>query len=124
MTMKLNNTYVNFWKDGNGRNFIEWAGKDVPTSQNNSNLFFQYDEEVDVLVKKWMKNDDFKTIMKSLHSGTDENLPQDYLDFKKNLETKPDWLDEQLIKVGSELSERSGLIGLFGFKKFCSVRRI
>lgn len=118
MTMKLNNTYVNFWKDGNGRNFIEWAGKDVPTSQNNSNLFYQYDEEVDVLVKKWMKNDDFKTIMKSLHSGTDENLPQDYLDFKKNLETKPDWLDEQLIKVGSELSERSGLIGLLVLRNF------
>lgn len=116
--MKINKLNYDFWTAGNGRDFIEWVGKDVLPKSYDIDIFYQFDKETDMLVDKWLKSGYFKTIMKSLHRGTDEDLPEDYLQYKKNLELKPDWVDENLIKAGSQLSERSGLIGLLVLRNF------
>lgn len=116
----IKNTFNDrFWTEGNGRNFLEWCGTNPPERHHDSNLFYQFDEHVDRLTENWMNNGDFKSIMKSLHQNSNEiKLPQDYLDFKKNIEITPSWVDMNLIKAGCELSERCGLMGLLVLRDF------
>lgn len=97
---------------------MEWVGNDVLPKTYDSGLFYQFDKETDVLVDQWMKNGDFKGIMMALHRGTQDNLPEDYILFKQQLEINPVWMDENLIEAGSQLSERSGLIGLLVLRNF------
>jgi len=110
-----------FWTKGNGKDFLEWANiHENNISPNYSvNLFEEYDSEVDKLTDHWIKNGDFKAIMSSLHSNSDDEvLPEDYLEFKKKLQTVPDWVDNELILEGCQLSERSGLTGLLVLRNF------
>lgn len=116
--MKKNTFNDHFWSHGNGRDFINWSGKTILENKYNTSQFYEFDEKVDALVKNWLKKDQFNEIMKSLHGSKEINLPEDYLEFKKELEILPSWLDEDLIKTGCELSERSGLIGLLVLRDF------
>lgn len=108
----------NFWISGNGKDFIEWCHNKPAAGSYNTNLFYSFDDKVDALVQKWQGNSDFKLIMKSLHLGRTENLPEDYLQLKEELEKVPDWVDINLLKSGCELSERSGLMGLLVLRNF------
>lgn len=117
--MLKNNFNDSFWTAGNGKDFINWSGMDIAERDFETKLFYFYDDTLDVLVKKWMKDGDFKAIMKSLHSSNNKtNLPQDFLDFKEKLSLIPSWLDKGLLQAGSELSERSGLTGLLVLRNF------
>lgn len=89
------------------------------TSAFDTQLFTQYDQKVDESVENWMKKGDFKKIMASLHlQNKDENLPEDFIAFKNSLKIIPEWLDEELIEAGCQLSERSGLNGLLILRNF------
>lgn len=117
--MIKNNFNDNFWISGNGKDFIEWSGIKTTPGNYSTNLFYSYDDKVEVLVEKWLKNGDFKSIIKSLHASNDSvNLPDDYLQLKKELEEVPAWLDKDLLKLGCELSERSGLMALLVLRNF------
>lgn len=108
-----------FWTKGNGKDFVEWSGVNLESGNFDTNLFYKYDEPVDELVEKWLKNGDFKKIMRSLHQTDDlQDLPQDFIDLKKELEDIPAWLDKDLLQHGCELSEKSGLIGLLVLRNF------
>ncbi|TXE10339.1 DUF2236 domain-containing protein [Gelidibacter salicanalis] len=116
-----NKNNITFWSDGNGHDFLEWANlhESELVSNYNVNLFEEYDSEVDKLTEQWMRKGDFKTIMKSLHSNSDEKgMPEDYIEFKKNLQVVPEWLDLDLILEGCQLSERSGLTRLLVLRNF------
>lgn len=116
--MKKNTFNAQFWSHGNGRDFIQWSGKTISEQVYDSSLFYEFDKKVDALVSNWLKNGSFNSIMKSLHGSKDENLPEDFLELKKEVELIPAWLDKDLIKAGCELSERSGLIGLLVLRNF------
>ncbi|MBO3099491.1 oxygenase MpaB family protein [Gelidibacter pelagius] len=110
-----------FWSNGNGKDFLEWANlrESELVSDYSVSLFEAYDSEVDKLTEQWIRNGDFKTIMRSLHSNNDgKTLPEDYLEFKKSLQAVPEWVDPDLILEGCQLSERSGLTGLLVLRNF------
>lgn len=107
-----------FWQRGNGREFIHWAGAEVPETDFSTAIFYKVDEEMDALVEGWMKNGELKFIMKSLHSGEEKNLPQDYKDFLDENRAVPGWVDWELMEAGCSLSERSGLSGLLVLRNF------
>lgn len=54
--------------------------------------------------------------MKSLHVSSFSQLPENYIRFKEELQFFPDWIDEDLIRLGSQFSERSGLNGVLIFR--------
>lgn len=110
-----------FWKTGNGKDFLVWANihEENLISNYSTQLFLQYDDELETLTKVWLENGDFKTIMKSLHQNHEnKNLPLNYLKFKNNLYHVPNWVDFDLIQAGCKLSERSGLNGLLVLRNF------
>lgn len=107
-----------FWTNGNGKNFVNWSGTDTTIGIYDTNIFYSFDEKVDALVKIWLKNGAFSTILKSLENDTSQNLPNEYIALKKELEIVPDWVDENLLKAGCELSVRSGLISLLVLRNF------
>ncbi|UPS91998.1 hypothetical protein [Bizionia sp. M204] len=92
-----------FWKTGNGKDFLVWANihEENLISNYSTQLFLQYDDELEPLTKVWLENGDFKTIMKSLHQNHEnKNLPLNYLKFKNNLYHVPNWVDFDLIQAG------------------------
>lgn len=110
-----------FWTNGNGKDFLDWAKITESELQinYNSELFYKYDIEGDFLAREWLKNDDLKPIMQSLHSKRSaKKLPEDYLKLRKSMEEIPNWVDFNLIEEGCKLSERSGLNGLLLLRDF------
>ncbi|MEC5394378.1 oxygenase MpaB family protein [Bergeyella sp. RCAD1439] len=110
-----------FWTEGNGKDFLDWAGISENELQGgySTDWFYRYDEEMDALVNGWMKDGRFSTIMKSLHGQASESeLPEDYTAFKAKLSLVPEWLDKDLLAEGCRLSERSGLVGLLVLRDF------
>ncbi|MCQ4035182.1 oxygenase MpaB family protein [Kaistella montana] len=119
--MTKNPSNQTFWSTGNGKDFREWAAiSESKIPQNfDTQLFYHYDSEVDELAKKWLQNGDFKKIMQSLHgSSASIELPEDYLSLKNKMATVPDWVNFDLIREASELSQRSGLNGLLVLRNF------
>lgn len=119
--MKKNTHNDHFWSAGNGKDFLNWADlKENDFTQNfDDQLFYQYDQEVDALAEKWLKDDTFKKLMQSLHRNMeDETLPEEYSNIKKDLAEVPDWVDFSLIEEACKLSERSGLDGLMVLRNF------
>lgn len=116
--MKTNNFNDNFWLTGNGKDFIEWSGINAEAGNYDTQLFYEYDKDIDLIAQNWLQTGDFKSIMRSLHSGSAENLPADYLELKTELELVPDWLDADLLRAGCELAERSALTGLLVLRNF------
>lgn len=117
--MIKNNFNDAFWTTGNGKNFANWCGTPIKEGNFETKLFYSQDDKVDNLVKKWKKDGDFKTIMKSLHfPDSKSKLPKDFLHLKNGLALLPSWVDKSLLKAGSELSERSGLTGLLVLRNF------
>lgn len=118
--MVENKANIKFWRSGNGKDFLEWSDLSESDLKYNysTRLFEEFDQKGDYLTQNWIKNNDFPNIMKSLHDASTPELPKDYLQFKSELETIPDWVDWDLIKSGSELSERSGLNGLLILRNF------
>lgn len=47
---------LQFWNSGNGRDFIEWIGREVPAGSYKTELFYQFDKETESLVEKWLKS--------------------------------------------------------------------
>ncbi|MGI9525609.1 MAG: oxygenase MpaB family protein, partial [Weeksellaceae bacterium] len=107
-----------FWTLGNGQDFIKWSNEDIEVGNYDTSLFESYDKELDTLVQKWLDDDEFGAIMQSLHHSNNEELPPSYLDFRESYESIPSWVNSDLITSGSELSERSGLIGLLVLRNF------
>lgn len=118
--MFINKKYDYFWTHGNGKDFLDWAqlSREDLESDLDTNWFYKFDKKADKLAHDWLKNGDFKSIMKSLHSEEKKNLPHDYIDFKNDLKTLPDWVNQDLIYQGCKLSERSGLNGLLVLRNF------
>ena len=119
--MTKNPSNQTFWSTGNGKDFLEWAAISETKIPKNFDiqLFYHYDSEVDELAKKWLQNGDFKKIMQSLHgSSANIDLPEDYLSLKNKMATVPDWVNFDLIREASELSQRSGLNGLLVLRNF------
>lgn len=118
----IQNTHNNsFWENGNGKDFLNWTEvKENDLTQNfDDQLFYHYDQKVDDLAEKWLKDDTFKKLMQSLHRNMeDETLPQEYSNLKKELAEVPDWVDFSLIEEACKLSERSGLDGLMVLRNF------
>ena len=119
--MTKNPSSSTFWSTGNGKDFLKWAGiseNEIPQNFN-PEMFSEYDVAVDELVKKWLSNGDFKNIMQSLHGNSSNiELPEDYLALKNQLSTVPEWVNFDLIREASELSQRSGLTGLLVLRNF------
>ena len=119
--MTINTSNRTFWTTGNGKDFLKWANiseQDIPQNFN-SQMFYHYDAEIDELVKKWLQNGDFKKIMQSLHGSSSHiELPEDYISLKNRLSNVPDWVDFDLLREASELSQRSGLTGLLVLRNF------
>ncbi|MDG4946093.1 DUF2236 domain-containing protein [Weeksellaceae bacterium KMM 9713] len=115
-----NKKNIKFWKSGNGRDFLDWAGlSEVDLNSDfSTSLFEEYDEKCDQLTQNWIQSGDFKNIMKSLHGFSNSELPKNYIQFRDELKIIPDWVDTDLIKLGSQLSERSGLNGLLILRNF------
>ena len=110
-----------FWENGNGKDFLNWANlKESDLIEKfDEQLFYQYDNDIDVLAENWLKDGTFKKIMQSLHRNKqDESLPPEYLNLKNKLAEVPDWVDFRLIEEACKLSERSGLDGLMVLRNF------
>ncbi len=116
--MKKNNFNDTFWIEGNGKDFLKWSGIEPHPGKFSTALFTTYDEKVDSLVAKWISKGEFSSIMNFQHHGTQENIPDDFLALKKEVEVIPDWVDGTLIKLGSELATRSGSMGLLVLRNF------
>lgn len=74
-----------FWTEGNGKDFLDWAGISENELQGgySTDWFYRYDEEMDALVNGWMKDERFSTTMKSLNGQAFKSeLPEDYTAFK------------------------------------------
>jgi hypothetical protein len=118
---EIKNNNVNFWISGNGKDILDWAkiSKNQIGGDYNNNLFSQFDNEVDDLVKTWLKDGSFGKIMKSLHvNDSTEILPDNFITFKDSLSKIPDWVNFDLIEQGAKLSQRSGLMGLLILRDF------
>lgn len=117
--MIRNNYYRNFWDNGNGKDFLKWSKAEISVGKYDVSLFNTYDKKVDKLVGQWIDSGEFKFIMKSLH-GNDkiENLPQDYINLRHEIEVLPNWIDKDILNYGCQLSNRTGLIGLLILRDF------
>ncbi len=118
--MVENKANIKFWRSGNGKDFLEWSDLSESDLKYNysTRLFEEFDQKGDYLTQNWINNNDFQNIMRSLHGTSTSELPEDYISFREELKVFPDWVDNDLIRIGSQLSERSGLNGLLILRNF------
>jgi hypothetical protein len=110
-----------FWNIGNGNDFLNWAKlyQEQLTPIHSDHLFREHDEQVDELVKNWLQDRSFGTIMKYLNNkNTSAKLPEDFINLQSKHREVPDWVNFESIKCGAELSQRSGLVGLLVLRNF------
>lgn len=110
-----------FWSKGNGKEFLEWSKISIPdlNTDFNNHLFLDFDVEVDQLVSDWIKEGQFSNIMNFLHGNGDlESLPPNFKIWYKKLAIIPDWLQLDLVEIGAQFCQRSGLMGLLVLRNF------
>lgn len=120
--MKENSRHIEyFWEKGNGRDFLNWSNASIESNVEDfpTELFHEYDHQVDEMVSNWIQKGEFRAIMQFLHGTANyDKLPENFKDFYNSLNKVPDWVDFDLIELGAQLCQRSGLMGLLVLRNF------
>ncbi len=121
--------FKDFWKNGNGKQLIDFSGAQV--SFNNfgkfSKYFYHVDEMGDDVVndvyftKKYSEAS--REIENYIRNGVSENdeVPDSVKKLFHQTQTIPEWLDYGLLKSGAELCMRSNLDSLISLRDYCLI---
>ncbi|EGV42844.1 DUF2236 domain-containing protein [Bizionia argentinensis JUB59] len=117
---RLEDKFSYFWNEGLGKEFKDWANVNPNLSEFETydDLFVEYDTIGDQIVLDAFKNDSFSEIMKNLSKEDDQSLPNDVKNLLSQMEDTPEWVNQNLLKLGTQLSQRSGLTGLVVLRNF------
>lgn len=130
--MQLQPTYHNtkefqdFWQKGNGRELIDMSGAEVSLDSFNhyAHLYYEIDETGDEAVKELFFQKSFHEAMslieKCAREGVDENadVPDAVKRMFLQMQHRPEWINEDLLRAGAQLCMRSGLSALIILRDF------
>lgn len=119
---QIKNFFQDFWEKGNGYEFKTWA-KTNPTLKSNlryEEAFYEYDKQADAIVVKLFQENEFQKVIHLLSTDCKpEDLPIDVRNLLLEMKQMPSWVNEDVIKIGTEVSLRSGFSGLMVLRNFC-----
>lgn len=121
-TQQINKNFHHFWQTGNGYEFKTWGGVEpkLVANEKYNAAFHSYDQQVDEIVSKAIKDKSFGQILQNIaFNGDKTKFSPEIKTLMEQMETAPDWLDQKLVKSGVELSQRTGLLGLLVLRNFC-----
>ncbi|MEO8934596.1 MAG: oxygenase MpaB family protein [Xanthomarina sp.] len=109
-----------FWNEGIGKKFKDWANVEPSLTKFDcyDSLFKKYDALGDQIVSATLKDETFSKIMQSLSENDHQSLPRNVKALLAKMEHTPEWVNQNLLKAGAQLSQRSGLIGLVVLRNF------
>lgn len=113
--------FQEFWSKGIGKEFLDWTGAtpNLEKFQSYEKLFTTYDKELDSIVEKALEDKSIGKIMRGLSKDdARKDFPQEFNNLIDSMGTPPEWLDPELISLGAELSQKSGLAGLLVLRNF------
>jgi len=121
--------FKDFWRKGNGKLLIEFSGAEVSFNEFEqfSPYYYHVDETGDQVVKDVYFTKKFheatREIEKYIRNGVSENdqVPDSVKRLFKEVQKKPEWLNEELLKSGAELCMRSGLDALISLRDYCLI---
>nr|WP_068893219.1 oxygenase MpaB family protein [Pedobacter panaciterrae] len=115
-----------FWEEGSGRQLAEWSGATL--SFNNSNNFEKLAVEYDVLgdeaVKEIFNGRNFSeaysyvTQLSKTKISEKDDLPDSLKEIFLNMQNRPAWVNDSLIKMGCNLCMRSGTNALISLRDY------
>ena len=118
--------FKSFWETGNGKELLEWAGikVDLENFSIYAHLYNQVDEIGDAVVKdtylKLPYNQASALIEKFSKNKISENddVPESLKTLFLQMQTVPDWFDENLANAGANLCMRTGTNALIVLRDF------
>lgn len=118
--------FKNFWKNGNGRQLLEWAGlkEDLSDFDQFAHLYYQFDELGDGAVKETYLNMSFQEshqlIQKFSEKKISENdkAPENLKHLLFQMQVIPQWFDENLANQGARFCMRCGTNALIILRDF------
>lgn len=121
--------FKNFWTKGNGKQLIDFSGAELSFKnfEKFSHFFYHVDEIGDEVVKDIYLTKKYteasREIEQYIRNGVSENdeVPESVKKLFLQTQKKPDWLDYDLIKKGSELCMRSNLDSLISLRDYCLI---
>ncbi|QQT26276.1 DUF2236 domain-containing protein [Sphingobacterium spiritivorum] len=120
-------SFQHYWTKGPGMALLHKLGYTPPLKHADQYipLLFETDDSCDDLVQQLHQHIGFKKgneeVMRFLkerqhYSGTDAAVLQSFFD---SFEQRPDWVNEELLCVGAELSRRPGISALIVLRDYC-----
>lgn len=110
-----------FWNKGNGKSFLDWANHvpSISADLQYENYFLEHDQKTDFIVSNYLRDKSFHSVMRDLSEENGlENLPENFKNLVDEVTAIPEWLDQNLLHSGVELSQRAGLNGLLILRNF------
>lgn len=107
--------FKHFWEQGNGKDLLEWSQASVSLDQfeQHKKYFYKVDELGDQVIKDFYYTQSFYDANKKIDQFIEEGIkaasvPQSVVDFFSSVEEIPDWLDNDLLKMGAETCMKTG----------------
>lgn len=121
--------FKDFWQKGNGKQLIEFSGAEVSfkSFEKFASYYYHVDEIGDQVVKDVYLTQKFheasKEIEHYIRNGVsqNDNVPESIKKLFLDVQQKPEWLNENLLKSGAELCMRSGLDALISLRDYCLI---
>ncbi len=118
--------FKHFWEQGNGKEVLDWANLSVDITEFNqyAHLYYQYDKLADTVVKETYLKLPYKEASAIIHlaaSGIiseNDDLPSSLKALFLEMQTVPEWFDQNLANIGARFCMRSGTNALIILRDF------
>ena len=124
---KINtSSFKHYWEEGVGKNLLLKLGEkpDLKNAEQFIPQLFECDKAADEVIQAIYKplgfekaNDSLLDYFANLKQA--QNITDTWNNFFSKFELKPSWVDDKLLKLGSELSRRAGLSALIVLRDYC-----
>ncbi|RRN77630.1 DUF2236 domain-containing protein, partial [Pseudoxanthomonas sp. SGD-10] len=120
-------SFANYWKYGAGKELLKKLGEEpnLAEAQQFIPLLLEYDKTADAVIHEIYQKQGFpkgnQLINNYLNSDIDKDsdAPQSVKNLLKEVYTSPEWLNRDLLEVGSALCRRAGASSLIVLRDYC-----